>query len=183
MFRDSYNLQLMRFLALIASCLLAGGSSLLSAQSRALMTNSPRPIVLPATPGNAVVLGAVLLGQPRTFTVFNIQAAGTITPDPDLNGASFQLQFLICDKSDCTGALHWAVRILPDADAGAATRVIATRSFGVSTHNAAPVILTNLNPKPVSDVLYLAAVIRVVDSPTTTPFSAKLNLLRVDVLP
>lgn len=180
---DSYKLQLMRFLALIASCLLAGGSSTLSAQSRALMTNSPRPIILPATPGNAVVLGTVVLGQPRTFSVFNIQAAGTIAPDPDLNGASFQLQFLICDKADCTGDLHWAVRILPDADAGAATRVIAGRSFGLSTHNAAPVVLTNLKPKPAGDVLYLAAVVRVVSSPSTTSFSARLNLLRVDVLP
>ena len=173
----------MRFLALIASCLLAGGSSTLPAQSRALMTNSPRPIVLPTTSGDAVVLGTVRLGQPRTFKVFNIQAAGVISPDPDLNGASFQLQFLICDKADCTGDLHWAVRILPDANAGAATRVIASRSFGVSTHNAEPVVLTNLKPKPANDVLYLAAVIRVVNSPTTTPFSGKLNLLRVDVLP
>src|ERR1700755_596099 len=98
----------MRFLALIASCLLAGGSSTLPAQTRAPMTSSRRPIILPATPGNAVVLGTVLLGQPRTFTVFNIQAAGTITPDPDLYGASFQLQFLICDKADCTGDLNWS---------------------------------------------------------------------------
>ena len=153
------------------------------AQSRALMTNSPRPIILPATPGNAVVLGSVLLGQPRSFPMFNIQAAGTISPDPDLNGAAFQLQFLICDKADCTGDLHWAVRILPDADAGAATRVIATRSFGVSTHNVEPVVLTNLKPKPINGALYLAAVIRVVSSPPATQFSAQLNLLRVDVLP
>jgi hypothetical protein len=172
----------MRFLALIASCLLAG-SLTLSAQSRALMTNSPRPISLPTTPGNAVVLGSVVLGQPRSFSMFNIQAAGTITPDPDLNGASFQLQFLICDKADCTGDLHWAMRILPDADAGAATRVIATGSFGVTTHNVDPVVLTNLKPAPANGVLYLAAVIRVVNAPATTPFSAKLNLLRVDVLP
>ena len=184
MLRDSYNLQLMRFLAVIASCLLAAGSSTFSgAQSRALMTNSPRPITLPTTPGNAVVLGSVLLGQPRSFSLFKIQAAGNIIPDPNLNGASFQLQFLICDKPDCSGDLHWAVRILPDADAGAATQVIATRSFGVSTHNAEPVVLTNLKPKPINDVLYLAAVIRVANSPSTTQFSAKLNLLRVDVLP
>ena len=174
----------MRFLALIASCLLAGGSSTLSgAQSRALMTNSPRPAALPTTPGNAVVLGSVLLGPPRSFSMFNIQAAGTISPDPDMNGGSFQLQFLICDKADCTGDLHWAVRILPDADAGAATRVIATHSFGVNTHNVDPVVLTNLKPKPINDVLYLAAVIRVVSSPPATAFSAKLNLLRVDVMP
>jgi hypothetical protein len=115
--------------------------------------------------------------------MFNIQAAGTISPDPDLNGASFQLQFLICDKADCTGDLHWAVRILPDADAGAATRVIATRSFGVSTHNVEPVVLTNLKPAPAEGVLYLAAVVRAVSSPATKTFAAKLNLLRVDVLP
>jgi hypothetical protein len=173
----------MRFLALIASCLLAGGSLTLSAQSRALMTNSPRPIALPATPGNAVVLGSVVLGQPRSFSMFNIQAAGTITPDPDLNGAAFQLEFLVCDKADCTGDLHWAVRILPEADAGQASRVIATRSFGVSTHNVEPVVLTNLKPAPANGVLYLAAVIRVVNSPATPAFSAKLNLLRLDVLP
>lgn len=147
------------------------------------MTESPRAITLPATPGRAVVLGSVVLGQPRSFSMFNIQAAGTISPDPDLNGASFQLQFLICDKADCTGDLHWAVRILPDADAGAATRVMATGSFGVTTHNAGPVVLTNLKPAPVNGVLYLASVIRTVNSPANTSFSAKLNLFRVDVLP
>lgn len=147
------------------------------------MTESPRAITLPATPGRTVVLGSVVLGQPRSFSMFNIQAAGTISPDPDLNGASFQLQFLICDKVDCTGDLHWAVRILPDADAGAATRVMATGSFGVTTHNAGPVVLTNLKPAPVNGVLYLASVIRTVNSPANTSFSAKLNLFRVDVLP
>lgn len=173
----------MRFLVLIASCLLAGGRHPLSAQSRTLMTDSPRAITLPATPGRAVVLGSVVLGQPRSFSVFNIQAAGTITPDPDLNGASFQLQFLICDKADCSGDLHWAVRILPDTDAGAATRVMATRSFGVSTHNGGTVDLTNLKPAPANGVLYLASVIRTVNSPANTSFAAKLNLFRVDVSP
>lgn len=184
--KDSFhpNPSLMRFSRSIAVVLaLIAGSYALSAQARTLMTNSPEPVTLPSVPGRAVVLGSVLLGEPRTFQMFNIQAAGTITPDPDLNGASFQLQFLICDKADCTGNLHWAVRVLPDAESRAAAQVIATKSFGVSTHNADPVVLTDLRPKSATGVLYLAAVIRVVDSPAKTAFTAKLNLLRLDVLP
>lgn len=147
------------------------------------MTSSPRAITLPSTPGSTVVLGSVLLGQPRSFSMFNIQAAGTITPDPDLNGAGFQLQLLICDQPDCSGALRWPMRILPDADASTGTQVMATRSFGVSTHNVDPVVLSDLRPKSATGVLFLAAALRVMQAPGTTPFAAKLNLLRVDVLP
>jgi hypothetical protein len=174
----------MRFRALIAVLLLAiSGSCLSYAQARTLMTNSPRAITLPGTPGRIVVLGSVLLGQPRSFSMFNIQAAGTITPDPDLNGAAFQLQLLICDQPDCSGDLRWPMRILPDADASTGTQVLATRSFGVSTHNVDPVVLTDLRPKSATGILFLAAALRVMHSPGTTPFAAKLNLLRVDVLP
>ena len=147
------------------------------------MTNSPRAITMPATPGRTVVLGSVSLGAPRSFSMFNIQATGTITPDPDLNGAAFQLQFLICDQPDCSGNLHWPMRILPDADAAAGTQIIATRSFGVSTHNVDPVVLSDLRPNSATGSLFLAAVLRVQHSPGTTAFAAKLNLLRVDVLP
>ena len=115
--------------------------------------------------------------------MFNIQATGTITPDPDLNGAAFQLEFLVCDQPDCGGTLRWPMRILPDADASRGAEVIATSSFGVSTHNVEPVVLTDLHPRPASGVLFLAAALRVLHSPGTTTFAAKLNLLRVDVLP
>lgn len=174
----------MRLRASIALALLSiSGSCLLHAQARTLMTNSPRAITLPSTPGTTVILGSVLLGQPRSFSMFNIQAAGTITPDPDLNGAAFQLQLLICDQPDCSGDLRWPMRILPDADASTGTQVMATRSFGVSTHNVDPVVLTDLRPKSATGVVFLAAALRVMHSPGTTPFAAKLNLLRVDVLP
>lgn len=174
----------MRFRILIAVVLLAlSGSSLVHAQARTLMTNSPRAITLPGTPGRTVVLGSVLLGQPRSFSMFNIQAAGTITPDPDLNGAGFQLQLLVCDQPDCSGDLHWPMRILPDADASTGAQVMATGSFGVSTHNVDPVVLTDLKPKSATGVLFLAATLRVMHSPGAVPFAAKLNLLRVDVLP
>lgn len=174
----------MRFRVLIAVVLLAISSScLVHAQARTLMTNSPRAITLPNTPGRIVVLGSVLLGQPRSFSMFNIQAAGTITPDPDLNGAGFQLQLLVCDQPDCSGDLRWPMRVLPDADATTGTQVMATRSFGVSTHNVDPVVLTDLRPKSATGVLFLAAALRVMHSPGTTLFAAKLNLLRVDVLP
>lgn len=174
----------MRFRGLIALVLLAiSGSCLVHAQARTLMTSSPRAITLPSTPGRTVVLGSVLLGQPRSFSMFNIQAAGTITPDPELNGAGFQLQLLVCDQPDCSGDLRWPMRILPDADASTGAEVMATRSFGVSTHNVDSVVLTDIRPKSATGVLFLAATLRVVHSPGTTPFAAKLNLLRVDVLP
>jgi hypothetical protein len=174
----------MRSRTLIAFVLLAiGGSCLLRAQARTLMTNSPRAIALPNTPGRTLVLGSVLLGQPRSFSMFNIQATGTITPDPDLNSAAFQLQLLICDQPDCSGDLRWPMRILSDADASSGAQVLATRSFGISTHNVDPVVLTDLKPKSATGILFLAAALRVVHSPGTIPFNAKLNLLRVDVLP
>jgi len=174
----------MRFRALIAVlALTVVASALASGQARSLMTNTPRAVTLPSTPGRRVILGSVLLGQPRSFAMFNIQASGTITPDPDLNGAAFQLEFLICDQPDCSGDLHWPMRVLPDTDATTGAQVLATRSFGVSTHNVDPVVLTGLKPQPVTGVLFLAAALRVLHSPATTPFAAKLNLLRVDVLP
>jgi hypothetical protein len=174
----------MRFRGIIILLVLALGTCCVaSAQSRTLMTNTPRAMTLPSTPGQTMVLGSVLLGQPRSFSMFNIQATGTITPDPDLNGAAFQLEFLICDQPDCTGDLHWPMRVLPQADAASGAQVFATRSFGVSTHNVDPVVLTNLKPQTATGVLYLAASLRVIHGPATTPFAAKLNLLRVDVLP
>jgi hypothetical protein len=164
------------FLALIASTLSLG-------QARSLITNAPHAINLPSTPGQRVILGSVLLGQPRSFAMFNIQATGTITPDPNLNGAAFQLEFLVCDQPDCSGDLHWPMRVLPEADAIGGAQVLATRSFGVSTHNVNPVVLTDLKPQPATGVLFLAVALRVLHSPSNTPFAAKLNLLRVDVLP
>jgi len=175
----------MRFRALIAGIvvLVITDPCFINAQARILRTNSPRPITLPSAAGSTVVLGSVLLGRPRSFSVFNIQATGTITPDPDLNGASFELQFLICDQPDCSGNLRWPMRILADADAASGAQVVATRSFGLNTHNVQPVVLTDLKPAPANGVIFLAAVVRVVRSPTTPAFAAKLNLLRVDVLP
>lgn len=174
----------MRFRALIyLLLLLIADSALVSAQARTLMTNSSRAITLPSTSGRSAVLGSVLLGRPRSFSMFNIQVTGTITPDPDLNGAGFQLQFLICDQPDCSGDLRWPMRILPDADASTGAQVIATQSFGLSTHNVEPVVLTDLRPRPANGVIFLAAVVRVMHSPGTPVFAAKLNLLRVDVLP
>jgi hypothetical protein len=75
------------------------------------------------------------------------------------------------------------MRVLPQTDAASGAQLLATHSFGVSTHNADPVVLTGLTPRSATGVLYLAATLRVIHSPATTPFSAKLNLLRVDVLP
>jgi hypothetical protein len=174
----------MRFRALTAVILLSlTGCSLASAQARTLITNSPGAIILPNEAGRRIILGAVLLGKPRSFSMFNVQATGTINPDPEMNGASFQLEFLICDQPDCSGDLHWPMRILPQADAAGGAQVLATRSFGVSTHNVEPVILTDVRPKPATGVLFLAATLRVLHSPANLSFAAKLNLLRVDLLP
>jgi len=173
----------MRFRVLWIAIVAAALSCLVCAQARTLMTNSPRPVTLPASPGDTVVLGSVLLGKPRSFSMFNIQATGNITPDPDLNGAAFQLEFLVCDQPDCSGKLRQPMRILPDADASAGAQILAARSFGVSTHNVEPVVLSDLRPLTSTGVLFLAAVLQVQHSPGTTAFAAKLNLLRVDVLP
>lgn len=174
----------MRFRAFTALLFLAlCCPNLARAQARALITNSPRPIILPGTPGHAVILGSVLLGKPTSYSVFNIQATGTITPDPDLNGAAFELEFLICDQPDCSGDLRSPMRVLPDADASHGAQVLATSSFGVSTHNVDPVVLTNLKPRTTSGVLFLAAALRTVHRPETPSFFGKLNLLRLEILP
>jgi len=99
-------------LGLIAVWLVA--TSLAYPQARSLVVSSTAPVQLSTTAGEQVVLGSVSLGRPRTFSLFNIQAAGTISPDPDLNGAAFQLQFLVCDQPDCTGDIKYDTRILQD---------------------------------------------------------------------
>jgi hypothetical protein len=169
-------------LVVVAACLIVSSSSA-SAQARALITSATQQVNLPNTIGQEAVLGSVELGQPRTFSMFNVQAAGLVTPDPDLNGAVFQLRFLICDQPDCTGDIRSTLRILPEADATNPARVIATRSFGISTHSAQPVVLTNFRPRTSNGTLYLAAAVRVLRNSGTTHFTGKLNLLRVDVLP
>jgi hypothetical protein len=174
----------MRFRSRIAIILITLATSFFAyAQARTLITSVARSIIVPAKPGSKVILGSVLLGQPRAFSMFNIRAAGTITPDPDLNGAAFQLEFLICDQPDCSGDLHLPMRILPDADTERGAQLLATRSFGVSTHSVDPVMLTDIRPRSVTGILFLAASLKVLHSPATPAFSAKLNLLRVDVLP
>ncbi len=161
-----------------------GGSSLLTAQARALITGSPQLIPLPNTIGSEVVLGSVLLGKPRTFNVFDIQASGTITPDPAQHETAYQIQFLICDQPDCSGEIHTATRILSQADSTAPAQVIATGSFGVKSHSVAPVSLTGFQPHTSSGNLYLAVALRLVHSgDSRLQFSSKLNLLRVDVMP
>jgi hypothetical protein len=158
-------------------------SSPAPAQARALVTGSPQRILLASTIGGEVVLGSVRLGKPNTFTTFNIQAAGTIEPDPEQQGAGFELRFLICDQPDCGGELRSAIRIQSASESGTATPVVATGSFGVSSHNARPVVLTGFQPHTSSGDLYLAVSLRLMRSPATTPFRAKLNLLRVEVMP
>jgi len=65
-------------LGLVAVWLVA--TSLSYAQARSLVISSTQPVQLSNTAGEQVVLGSVSLGRPRTFSLFNIQAAGTITP-------------------------------------------------------------------------------------------------------
>ncbi len=173
----------MRGRALAALLFLGLCPSLLSGQARSLVATSSTPVSLPTVPNEQVVLGSVSLHRQRTFTMFNVQAAGAITPDPELNGAEFQLLLLICDRPDCSGDIHSGATILHDSDSTAPTQVIATGSFGVSTHNRAPVVLggyPNLSPE---DPLYLAVALKRLHGPADIPFTGRLNLLRVDVMP
>jgi hypothetical protein len=158
-------------------------SSLALAQARALVMTAGPTVRLANASGERVVLGSVSLGRQRSFTTFNIQAAGSITPDPEMNGAAFQLQFLICDQPDCQGEIRRDARILPEANAASQARVLATKSFGLSTHNIQPVDLTGYRSKTPSGVLYLAVVLKSLRTPGNMAFTAKLNLLRVDVMP
>jgi len=168
-------------LGLVAVWLVA--TSLSYAQARSLVISSTQPVQLSNTAGEQVVLGSVSLGRPRTFSLFNIQAAGTITPDPDLNGAAFQVQFLICDQPDCTGEIKSDTQILPDSDSATPSQLIATRSFGVSTHSVKPVVLSDLQPRNSSGSLYLAVALKLLHSSNPKPFAGRLSLLRVDVMP
>jgi hypothetical protein len=159
-------------------------SCLTLAQARSLISSPAQPVTLSSAPGQDIILGWVSLGRPQVFRVFNIQAAGTIAPDPDLNAAAFQLQFLICDLPDCSGDIRSDARILPDSDSAVPAQVLATRSFGVSTHNTAPVVLTDLRPRDPNGVLYLAVALKLLHGSTAAgAFTGKLNLLRVDVAP
>lgn len=174
----------MRFRAPIAICFFSlAWATFGFGQARTLSTDSPHPVALPAAPGRSVILASVRLGPPRLFSMFNLQAAGDISPDPDMSGAEFDLLFVVCDQADCRGAVRTPVRILPDEDARHGTAVVATRSFSVRTHSTAPVDLSGFQPRNGNTDLYLAVALRVVREPSTTPFTAQVNLLRVDVLP
>jgi hypothetical protein len=155
--------------------------ALCRAQARALINTSTEPVILSNVAGQDVVLGSVSLGKQRNFTMFNIQAAGKISPDPDLNGAAFQLQFLICDQPDCGGDIKVDMRVLQTADSAAQAQLIATRSFGVSTHSSGQVTMPEL-PHPDAN-LYLAAALKSLRDTAVGQFRGKLNLLRVEVLP
>jgi hypothetical protein len=168
-------------LGLIAVWLVA--TSLAYPQARSLVVSSTAPVQLSTTAGEQVVLGSVSLGRPRTFSMFNFQAAGTIIPDPDLTGAAFQVQFLICDQPDCTGEIKSDVRIMQDSDSATPLRMIATRSFGVSTHSVRPVVLSDLQPHNSSGSLYLAVALKLLHSSDAELFIGRLSLLRVDVMP
>ncbi|MFZ0314786.1 MAG: hypothetical protein WAL85_18930 [Candidatus Korobacteraceae bacterium] len=170
-----------RALGVVAVCLMV--TSLAYAQARALIVSSVAPVQLSNTLGEQVVLGSVSLGRPRNFTMFNIQAAGTITPDPDLSGAAFQVQFLVCDEPDCSGQLKSDARIVQASDAATSSPMIATRSFGVSTQNVRPVVLSDLQPRNSSGSLYLALALKLLHSANPRPFAGRLSLLRVDVIP
>jgi hypothetical protein len=161
----------------------AGCPPLVSAQARAIINTSFAPVNLSTVAGHATVLGSVLLGKPRVFTTFNIQTTGTITPDPEIAGETFELQFLICDQPDCTGEIKTDARILPDSDSEMPTELIARRSFGVSTHNAKPVVLTNLQPSGPPRALYLAVALKTLHNVGSARFTGRVNLLRVDLLP
>jgi hypothetical protein len=174
----------MRYSKIVAVAFFALAASAFSvAQARSLISTAANPVLLPDIAGQQVILGSVSLGEQRSFTMFNIQAAGTITPDPDLNGAAFQLRFLICDRPDCSGELRTETRILRNADATAPTQVLATRSFGVTTHSAGEVTMPALPETEPHAPLYLAVALRPLRLPSNASFRAQLNLLRVDVLP
>lgn len=174
----------MRYSKLVAlTCSVIAACALSPAQARSLISTAANPVLLPDTAGQQIVLGSVLLGEQRSFTMFNIQAAGTITPDPDLNGAAFQLRFLICDRPDCTGELRTETRILRNADATSPTQVLATRSFGVTTHSAGEVTMPVLATGDPHMPLYLAVALKSLHVSSKASFRGQLNLLRVDVLP
>ena len=168
---------------MVAAVWLISSVCLSFAQARVLVDSSAEAVTLPSTPNQTTVIGSVVLGRPQVFTTFNIQAAGTITPDPALNDAAFQVHFLVCDKPDCTGDIVTDTRIMPDSGSTTPTQVIARQSFGVKTHNVDPVVLSGLQPQNSGRVLYLAVALQLLRSSATTPFIGKLNLLRVDVLP
>jgi hypothetical protein len=162
---------------------MAAAPNFVVAQARPLIVTSSPPVRLSAAPGNQVILGAVSLGRQRSFSMFNVQASGSITPNPELYGAAFQLQLLICDQADCDGDVRSATRMLEGSDGDFAAQILATQSFGISTHNGAPVVLNGYKPRDPGGPLYLAVALRVLHSPQETRFTGKLNLLRVDVMP
>ena len=153
------------------------------AQARALINTSASPVSLSNVAGDEVVLGAVSLGRQRAFSMFNISAAGTITPDPEMNGAAYQLEFLICDQPDCSGEVKTDARIVANAGSATLAQLIATQSFGVSTHNAREVTMPELPPHHADGTLYLAAALKRLGNSGGAQFRSKLNLLRVDVMP
>jgi hypothetical protein len=170
-----FNLLIVAVLLLSPCCSLA--------QPRVFLTGSGHAVPLPTARGQQVVMASVSLGTTnKPLTISKIEAVGTMTTNPDLDGVSYELLFLVCDQPDCLGAVSSPVVLWQD-DWQTPLRILATKSFGiVERHVAAEVLAEQRLPRNVRD-LYVAMAIKLLHGSAIVPGIATANLLRVEVVP
>jgi hypothetical protein len=165
----------------VAALLLSPCCSL--AQPRVFLTGSGLRVPLPTARGQQVVMASVSLGTTdKPLTISKIEAVGTMTTNPDLEGVSYELLFLVCDQPDCLGAVRLPVVLWQD-DWQTPLHILATKSFGiVERHVAAEVLAEHGLHRDIGN-LYVAMAIKLLHGFPIVPGTATANLLRVEVVP
>jgi hypothetical protein len=153
------------------------------AQPRVFLTESEPAVPLPTARGQQVVMASVPLGTTdKPLTISKIEAAGTMTANPDLEGVSYELLFLVCDQPDCRGAVRSPVVLWQD-DWQRPLRILATKSFGIVERHVAAEVLAEQGLHRDIGILYLAMAIKLLHGSAIVPGTATANLLRVEVVP
>jgi hypothetical protein len=165
----------------VAVLLLSACSSL--AQPRVFLTGSGHAVPLPTARGQQVVMASVSLGTTDTpLTISKIEAAGTMTTDPDLEGVSYELLFLVCDQPDCLGAVRSPV-VLRQDDWQTPLHILASKSFGIVERHVAAEVLAEQGLHRDVGHLYVAMAIKLLHGSAFIPGTATAELLRVEVVP
>jgi hypothetical protein len=154
------------------------------AQSRVFLTGSSgRAVPLPTARGQQVVMASISLGTTdKPLTISKIEAVGTMTTNPDLEGVSYELLFWICDQPDCLGAVKSPIVLWQD-EWQTPLRILATKSFGIVERHVAAEVLAEQGLHRDIGNLYVAMAIKLLHGSAIVPGTATANLLRVEVVP
>jgi len=171
------------FSLLIVILLLLLSPLCLPAQLRVFVTSSGHAVPLPTGRDQWVVMASVSLGRPdKPMTISRIVVTGTITPKPTVEDVSYELVFLVCDQSDCLGAIRSPIILWQD-DWQTPVRLLASKSFGIEERHVEAGLLAKHGILSGVTNLYVAMAIKLLHGYPIVPGTATAELLRVEVVP